>query len=343
MKSWQIKNIKIDNPVVLAPMAGVTNQAYREVAKEFGCGLLYGEMLSDKALINQNKHTLKMAEVSNDEHPIALQLFGNEIKSMVEAAIYLDKHTMADIIDINMGCPVNKVVKNNGGVALMKEPDLAYQIVKEIVDQVEKPVTVKLRSGWNEKSINVVEMALKLEAAGASAVAIHPRTKTQMYSGKSNWDIIRQVKDVLKIPVIGNGDIKTYQDAKLMMETTNCDGVMIGRGALGNPWLIKDCVDYFNGREINEAVNYLEVFHYIRKHYQKLAELKSKHTANLEMRSHISWYISGLPYNTKIKSLVNKSQSETELLKLLDNYEDFLKAYQKDDTLDFSYFTRYYD
>ena len=324
MQSWAIKNIKIENPVVLAPMAGVTNQAFREVSKEFGCGLLNGEMVSDKAIIYKNEATLAMTNISQMEHPIALQLFGSEVKSMVEAAIYLDKYTEADLIDINMGCPVLKVVKNGAGSALMKNPELAYLIVKEIITNVSKPVTVKLRSGWDKASINVVEMAQELERIGVSAVAIHPRTKKEMYGGKSNWDLIKAVKEVLSVPVIGNGDIKTAEDALRMKSETNCDAVMIGRGALGNPWLIKDCVDIFTGEDKSTERSYDEIFSYIYKHYQKLKTIKSDKIAHLEMRSHTAWYIAGLPYSTKIKPLINRINSEEKFFDLLNKYQTIL-------------------
>ncbi len=232
---FNIGNVKIKNKVVIAPMAGVSNIAFRTIMKDFGAGLIYAEMVSDKALSFRNEKTLKMIEVINEERPLTLQVFGGDEKSIVEGAMIIDKESDCDIIDINMGCPVNKIVKNDAGAKLMLEPQKIYNIVKAVVGNVKKPVTVKMRSGWSNDTIYAVEIAKLCEKAGAKAIAIHGRTRSQMYTGKADWDIIKQVKEAVKIPVIGNGDILTPEDAKRMIDDTNCDAVMIGRGVLGNP------------------------------------------------------------------------------------------------------------
>lgn len=324
MTKWHIGNIKIDNQVVLAPMAGVTNQAFREVCKEFGCGLVYGEMVSDKALLFDNQQTKKMTAVSHQEKPITLQLFGSEVTTMVKSAMWLDQNSQCDIIDINMGCPVPKIVKNGSGSALMKTPQLASDIVSEIVKKVSKPVTVKIRAGWDKQSINAVAFAQMLQQAGAAALAVHPRTRSEMYQGKSNWQIIKDVKQAVTIPVIGNGDIKTAEDAMTMLKQTGCDAVMIGRGAFGNPWLIKEVVDCLAGNPQTIALDYHQIIQYIKHHYQKLSQLKGEKIAIMEMRAHTAWYLSGLPHSTRIKQMVNAVTTEKALFGLLDWYETAL-------------------
>ena len=252
---WKIKDVELNNQVIVAPMAGVTDLAYRLILKEFEAGLIYTEMVSDKGLLFENQKTREMVEVLDLEKPIALQLFGSEVDSMVEAAKFIDQNSNCDIIDINMGCPVNKVVKSGAGSKLMTTPDLAYEIVSKIVKVVKKPVTVKIRAGWDHKNINAVEYAKLMESAGVSAIAVHGRTRSDMYSGRANWDIIKEVKEAVKIPVIGNGDIKTPEDAKSMLEYTKCDAIMIGRGLLGNPFLIKQTVDFLENGTYNEEIS----------------------------------------------------------------------------------------
>jgi len=254
---WYIGNVKIDNQVVVAPMAGVTNLAYREILKEFGAGLVCAEMVSDKAIFYKNKKTIKMLEVSEMEHPMSLQIFGSDIDTIVAGAKEIDASS-ADIIDINMGCPVTKVVKTNAGAKLLQDPDKIYNIVKSVVENVKKPVTVKIRSGWDQDSVNAVEVAKRIEAAGADAITIHGRTRSQLYSGKANWDIIKSVKEAVSIPVIGNGDITSVEDALAMLEKTKCDAVMIGRGILGNPWLVQDVVMALDGNFEEKEVSFIE-------------------------------------------------------------------------------------
>ena len=240
---WKIGNISIKNQVVLAPMAGICNSAFRRICKEMGCGLIYAEMVSDKAITFQNKKTIDMLYMTDEERPLVQQIFGSDKESFVEAAKYIYQNMRPDIIDINMGCPVPKVaVRAQAGSALLKNPEKIYEIVKAVVGAVPIPVTVKIRSGWDQNHINAVEVAKIIEKAGAAAICVHPRTRSQGYSGKADWSIIKQVKDVVSIPVIGNGDIKTPEDAKRMLEETGCDAVMIGRGVLGNPWLIRNTI-----------------------------------------------------------------------------------------------------
>ena len=241
---WKIRDVTIDNRIVMAPMAGITNCSYRALIKEFGAGLVVSEMVSDKAICYRNKKTLDMLAVSQDEHPVAIQLFGGEIETMVEAAKYIDQYSDCDIIDLNMGCPVTKVIKARAGSDLLRDPQRAYAIVQAIVEAVRKPVTVKMRIGYDQKSINAVEMAVLMEKAGASAIAVHARTRSQQYEGKADWSYIKAVKEAVTIPVMGNGDVKTPEDAKRMIEETKCDAVMVGRAVLGNPWVIRRMVSY---------------------------------------------------------------------------------------------------
>ena len=248
---WKIGNVKISNQVVLAPMAGICNSAYRQICKDMGCGLIYAEMVSDKAITYNNQKTIDMLYMTEKERPISQQIFGSDKESFVEAAKFIEKEMKPDIIDINMGCPVPKVaVRAQAGSALLKDPDKIFDIVSSVVSAVNVPVTVKIRSGWDSNHINAVEVAKVIEKAGASAICVHPRTRSQGYSGKADWNIIKEVKENVSIPVIGNGDIKSPEDAKRMLEETKCDAVMIGRGVLGNPWLIKNIVNYLDGKDV---------------------------------------------------------------------------------------------
>jgi nifR3 family TIM-barrel protein len=323
--SFNIGQVKIKNKVMVAPMAGVTNLAYRIILKEFGASLIYTEMISDKGLLYNNKKTHDMIEVLDDNKPISLQLFGSEVDSMVKAAIYIDKNSNADIIDINMGCPVTKVVKSGAGSALMKTPELAFEIVSEIVKNVNKPVTVKIRKGWDHNHINAVSFAKGLEKAGAKAIAIHGRTKSDMYTGHADWDIIKQVKEAVNIPVIGNGDITSPEDAKRMIDQTGVDAIMIGRGLLGNPWLIGQCVDYLETGDYQKEIDIETRKKYILLHLKKLIQLKGEHIAVLEMRSHGAWYLKGLPGASRIKSKIVQVDSVKEIEKIINDYFDHLK------------------
>lgn len=320
-KSWKIKDVVIPNQIVVAPMAGISNSAFRYICKKFGAGLIYTEMVSDKALYYQNVKTLGMTQTLTEEHPLSMQIFGCDVESMVYAAKLLDQETDCDIIDINMGCPVNKVIKSGSGSALLKDVEKASSIVKAVVEAVKKPVTVKMRIGWDDSCINVVEFALAIEKAGASAVAIHGRTRKQMYEGHSNWDYIKKVKEALSIPVIGNGDVRSPQDVVKMLEETGCDAVMIGRAVLGDPWLIKQCVHYLEtGKEL-EQVSMVEKFTLAKEHAKRLIDLKGEYVGIREMRGHAAWYVKGLPNSHRLKDRFAKMESMEELLQILNEYK----------------------
>ncbi len=307
---WKIGNVTILNQIVLAPMAGISDSAFRRIAKEMGCGLVVAEMVSDKAILYGSQKTIDMLYMKDDERPISQQIFGSDKESFVYAAKYIEQHMHPDIIDINMGCPVPKVAtRAQAGSALLKDPNKVYEIVKAVVDSVNVPVTVKIRSGWDEKSINALEIAKVVEKAGASAITVHPRTRSQGYSGKANWNIIKQIKENVKIPVIGNGDIKTCYDAKKMLKETKCDAVMIGRGLLGNPWLIKDCINYLSGKEIEE-VTLEERLNMILKHFNYLLDFQPEKIAILKMRTHIGYYLKGVlkEYKQRFMKITTKEE-----------------------------------
>lgn len=312
---FKIGNVEIKNRIVLAPMAGISNSAFRRIAKEMGVGLVVAEMVSDKAIFYGSKKTIDMLYMKEEERPISQQIFGSDKDSFVYAAKYILETMNPDIIDINMGCPVPKVAtRAQAGSALLKNPNKVYEIVKAVVDAVNVPVTVKIRSGWDEKSINAVEIAKVIEKAGASAITVHPRTRSQGYSGKADWNIIKQVKDAVNIPVIGNGDIKSCYDAKRMLDETNCDAVMIGRGLLGNPWLIRDCIDYLNNKKIKE-VSILDRLNMVLKHFNYLLEFKEEKIAVLEMRTQVCYYLKGISKEYKQKFM--QINSKEEFIKLV--------------------------
>lgn len=318
---FKIGNIEIKNQIVLAPMAGISNTSYRKIIKEMGAGLIYAEMVSDKAISYGNEKTIELLKMDPSERPIAQQIFGSDIESFVDAAKKVVELMHPDIIDINMGCPVPKVaVKAQAGSALLKNPEKIYEIVKAVVEAVDIPVTVKIRSGWDSDSINAVEVAKKIESAGAKAIAIHGRTRAQGYSGKADWNIIKQVKESVSIPVIGNGDVTNCYLAKQMLDETGCDAVMIGRGVLGNPWLIRECIDYLEKGTIPIPVSAEDKIKMLKRHFDLLVQDKNEKLALLEIRTHALWYIKGLPNSATIKNEICKSKTKEEMFSILDNY-----------------------
>ena len=323
---WKIGNVEIDNQIALAPMAGVCDSAFRTIVKSMGCGLIETEMVSDKAIMYGNWKTMEMLYMTDYERPISQQIVGSDLESLNFASKYIHENTNVDIIDINMGCPVTKVTnRSKAGCSLMKDPEKVKSIVESIVDIVPIPVTVKIRSGWDKDSINAVEIARIAEDAGASAITVHPRTKDQGYSGKADWSIIKEVKDNVTIPVIGNGDIKSCFDAKRMLDETNCDAVMIGRAALGNPWLIRDCVNYLIDGTLPEEVTIEERMEMLKKHVSLLVDNKGEDFAIPKMRSQAAYYVKKLPRTIELKQQIFKMNTKEDLFNLLDNYVDSLE------------------
>lgn len=322
---WKIGNITINNRIVFAPMAGVSNISYRTIIKEMGAGLIYSEMISSTGITYGSKKTINLINFNEKERPISIQIFGHDTNSFVTAAKYIEENFHPNIIDINMGCPVPKVaIKSQAGSALLKNPDKIYEIVKSVVENTNTPITVKIRSGWDENNINAIEVAKKIELAGASAIAIHARTRSQGYSGTADWNIIKQVKENVKIPVIGNGDIKTIEDAKRMLETTNCDAIMIGRATLGNPWFIKECIEYVENDNIIPTPTPKEKINMIKRHYELLKQYENTNVALLEIRTHALWYLKGIPNTKEIKNKIVTCKTEEELINTINSIEDTL-------------------
>lgn len=323
---FEVGNVKIKNKVVFAPMAGVSNISFRTIIKEMGAGLIYSEMISTMGIKYGSQKTIDLINFNETERPISIQIFGNDVDSFVEAAKYIEDNYHPDIIDINMGCPVPKIaLKSQAGSALLKNPDKIYEIVKKVVENTNTPISVKIRSGWDENSINAVEVAQKIEQAGASLIAIHARTRSQGYSGKANWNIIKQVKENVSIPVIGNGDIKTIYDAKKMLDETKCDAIMIGRATLGNPWFIKECVEYIENNKIIDPPTNIEKIDMINHHYELLKKYTSEKQALLEIRMHALWYIKGLPNIKEYKNKITSCKTEQEFKNLLNEIRENVK------------------
>ena len=330
---WKIGNVAITNRVVLAPMAGISNASYMKICEEMKVGYAVTELISAEAIVRNNKKTLEMLNgLENLKIPVAVQIFGSNKETIAEAAQILAQSYPISIIDINMGCPVPKVaIRSQAGSALLKDPDKIYEIVKLVVQAVSLPVTVKIRSGWDEQHINAVEVAKKCEAAGASAITIHARTRAQGYSGKADWNIIAKVKQAVSIPVIGNGDITSPLLAKKMLDETKCDAIMIGRGVLGNPWLIKECVTYLETGRLLPPVSFIQKVDMMKKHYQLLLQNKNEKAALLEIRSHIIWYLKGMPQSKEIKNQICQSKSSDEMFKIIDDYKKYLELNTKAD------------
>ena len=323
---WKIGNVEIKNQVVFAPMAGVSNISYRQIIKEMGAGLIYSEMISTMGIVYNGKKTIDLINFNENERPISIQIFGSDLKSFVEAAKYIEENFHPDIIDINMGCPVPKVaIKSQAGSALLKDPDKIYEIVKAVVNSTNTPITVKIRSGWDDKHINAVEVAKKIESAGASAIAIHARTRSQGYSGSANWNIIKEVKQSVKIPVIGNGDITTPELAKQMLDETGCDAIMVGRATLGNPWIIKEIVHYLDTNELLSKPTKIERIEMIKTHYNLLKKYSNTTHALLEIRTHALWYLKGIPGTKEIKAKICQAKTEEEFMNIIKELNELVK------------------
>lgn len=313
----RIGNILVEEPaVVLAPMAGVTDLPFRLLVKEMGCSLVYSEMVSDKGLLYDNCHTKDLIRIDDRERPVSVQIFGSEPEPMAAAARIVEQ-AGAEIIDINMGCPTPKIVKNGEGSALMRRPELAYAIMAGVVDAVKVPVTVKIRKGWDEKSVNAVEIARLAEKAGISAIAVHGRTREQFYAGTADWEIIRAVKASVGIPVIGNGDVRSPGDARRMLTMTGCDGIMVGRAAQGNPWFFRQIREYLRSGIVPEPPGLPERLAMLLRHLDMLIEVKGLHIATREMRRHAAWYTKGLPHAAEIRLKLNQAESREDFGRIM--------------------------
>lgn len=322
---WQIGNVTIPNQVVVAPMAGITNSAFRVICKQFGAGLVVCEMISDRGIMHHNQKTLSMMFVDPREHPVSIQIFGGTKETLVAAAKFVDQQTAADIIDINMGCPVNKVTKTDAGAKWLLDPNKVYEMVAAVVAAVEKPVTVKMRTGWDDQHILAVENATAAQRAGAAALAMHGRTRKQMYTGTANWDILKEVRQHLTIPFMGNGDVKTPQDAKRMLTEVGADAVMIGRAALGNPWILKAVNQYLATGELIAEPTPREKIIIAEEELSSLVKLKGEHLAVPEFRQQAAYYLKGIPRSARTKVAINEATTEAEVDQLL---EDFVASYE---------------
>ncbi|MBO0440729.1 zinc-binding NifR3 family TIM-barrel protein [Enterococcus sp. DIV0212c] len=319
---WKIGNIEIPNRVVVAPMAGISNAAFRVTVKEFGAGLVVCEMISDKGIQQRNKKTLDMLYIDDREYPLSVQIFGGDKETLVEAAKFVEENTKAAIIDINMGCPVSKVIKAEAGAKWLLDPNKVYEMVDAVSSAIDLPVTVKMRTGWDEDHLFAVENALAAEKAGASAIAMHGRTRVQMYEGQANWDVLKEVKKHLTIPFMGNGDVRTPEDAKRMLEYVGADGVMIGRAALGNPWMIQRTKHYLETGELQPEPTPREKIETAKVHLQRLVDLKGEKIATREFRQHAAYYLKGIPRAAKVKVAINQAETQQVMVDLLEAFEE---------------------
>ena len=318
--SWKIGNVEIPNRVVVAPMAGITNAAFRVTVKEFGAGLVVCEMISDRGIQLRNKKTLEMLYIDETDHPLSLHIFGGNKESLVEAAQFVSENTAADIIDINMGCPVNKIIKAEAGAKWLLDPDKVYEMVHAVATAIDKPVTVKMRIGWDDEHIFAVQNAQAAEAAGAAAIGMHGRTRVQMYEGAANWSVLREVKQAISIPFMGNGDVRTPEDAKRMLEEVGADAVMIGRAALGNPWMIHRTKHYLETGELIAEPTPREKIATAKLHLERLADLKGEFVASREFRQHAAYYLKGISRAAKVKAAINQTENKQANIDLLDAF-----------------------
>lgn len=314
----KIKNLELKNNLILAPMAGVTTEAFRTICLEQGAGLVYAEMVSDKGLAYKNDKTLKMVEIGENEHPIAMQIFGSEAQTITNAAKLIVDIANVDIIDVNMGCPVNKVVKNGSGSALLKTPQKIYDIVKSLKDNIDKPITIKIRAGFDHQNINCDEVCKLACLAGVDAIAIHGRTRSDFYNGNANLDYIKMVKEVSTVPVFGNGDIKDIESAVKMLEYTHVDGLMIGRASLGNPWIFSQLNAHFNNEVIPSKPSTVDIINMILEHAKRLIALKGEHVAMIEMRTHAAWYLKQIPMTKQYRVAIVAVKTYEELQNICD-------------------------
>ena len=309
----KIGNIEIENCLALGPMAGVTDLPFRLLCKEMGCNMLYTEMVSAKAILYKNKNTKELLNIDKNEHPVGVQLFGSDPDIMAQIAAQVEEGE-CDFIDINMGCPVPKIVNNGEGSALLKQPKLVEEILTKMVKAVNKPVTVKIRKGFENGTVYAVEIAKIAESCGVSAIAVHGRTREQYYSGKADWDVIKDVKKAVKIPVIGNGDIFSAEDAKAMKEYTGCDGLMVARGARGNPWIFREIKEYLENGNVIDKPTINDIREMIIRHAKMLVEYKGEYTGIREMRKHIAWYTAGLPHSAELRRMCNQIETMENLV-----------------------------